>query len=51
MRLPASPLRARLHHLYYGTAEDCRRFRYAVLAFDLATVAFVIGTSFAERAP
>jgi voltage-gated potassium channel len=44
-----SPLRARLHHLYYGTAPDSRRFRYAVLVFDLATILFVIGTSFVAR--
>lgn len=50
MLLPSSPLRARLHHLYYGTAKDCRRFRYALLAFDMATLVFVIGTSFLERA-
>ena len=49
MLLPSSPLRARLHHLYYGTAPDARRFRYAVLAFDLTTVLFVIGTSFIPR--
>ncbi|MBR0684185.1 potassium channel family protein [Roseomonas eburnea] len=49
---PLAPsLRTRLHHLYNGKTEDCRRFRYAVLAFDLATVLFVIGTSFVARAP
>lgn len=42
-------LRARLHHLYYGEAADACRFRYGVLAFDIATIAFVIGTSFLER--
>jgi voltage-gated potassium channel len=50
MAQPPSRLRARLHHLYYGTSSDCRRFRYAVLAFDLSTMLFVIGTSFVERA-
>lgn len=44
-------LRARLHHFYYGHAAECRRFRYAVLALDLATVAFVIVTSFLPRHP
>jgi voltage-gated potassium channel len=42
-------LRARLHHFYNGTAADSRGFRYGVLAFDLATIVFVIATSFIER--
>ena len=50
MSQPPSRLRARLHHLYYGTTSDCRRFRYAVLAFDMTTMLFVIGTSFIPRA-
>jgi voltage-gated potassium channel len=45
------PLRARLHHLYYGEAADACRFRYGVLAFDFATITFVIGTSFIARTP
>lgn len=49
MRLPSSPLRARLHHLYNGAAPECRRFRYGVLALDLGTIAFVIATSFVPR--
>ena len=49
MHLPASPLRARLHHLYNGLGLECRRFRYGVLALDLATIAFVIVTSFVQR--
>ncbi|WP_198376411.1 potassium channel family protein [Neoroseomonas rubea] len=44
-----SSLRGRLHHLYHGTAADACRFRYGVLAFDLATIAFVITTSFLPR--
>ncbi|MBR0662486.1 potassium channel family protein [Neoroseomonas oryzicola] len=50
MSQPPSRLRARLHQLYYGTTSDCRRFRYAVLAFDLSTMLFVICTSFVDRA-
>ncbi|WP_204251207.1 potassium channel family protein [Elioraea rosea] len=42
-------LRARLHHLYAGNTEDARRFRYGVLALDLATITFVIATSFVGR--
>jgi voltage-gated potassium channel len=45
----AGTLRARLHHLYYGTAPDACRFRYGVLVFDLATIVFVIVTSFLPR--
>jgi voltage-gated potassium channel len=44
-----STLRGRLHHLYHGTAADACRFRYAVLAFDLTTIVFVIATSFLPR--
>lgn len=42
-------LRGRLRHLYHGVGDDCRRFRYAVLVFDIATVLFVITTSFLPR--
>ncbi|QXM24823.1 potassium channel family protein [Elioraea tepida] len=44
-------LRARLHHLYFGTAPECRRFRYGILGFDIATILFVIATSFMPRMP
>lgn len=44
-----SAWRARLRHLYDSPAEDARRFRYAILAVDLLTVLFVIGSSFAPR--
>jgi len=47
----AATLRERLHHLYYSTAADACRFRYAVLAFDGVTLLFVIVTSFLPRAP
>jgi voltage-gated potassium channel len=42
-------LRGRLHHLYFGASAECRRFRYAILGFDLVTILFVIATSFVER--
>ncbi|MEO3475047.1 ion channel [Roseomonas sp. CAU 1739] len=45
----ATQLRARLHHFYNGFAPECRRFRYAVLGLDFATILFVIVTSFVER--
>lgn len=49
--MAGASLRGRLHHLYYGQSLDARRYRYGVLAFDLATIAFVIGTSFLPRGP
>ena len=42
---------ARLRNLYEGDTPTAHRFRYALLAFDLATVAFIVATSFAERGP
>lgn len=33
------------HELYFGFSPLARRFRYALLAFDLATVAYVIATT------
>jgi len=43
-------LRARLRYLYEDDSSAALRFRYAVLAFDLATIAFVVATSFRPRA-
>ncbi|TNC07990.1 potassium channel family protein [Methylobacterium terricola] len=40
------PFKARLQALYEGDTHQAHRFRYALLAFDIATVAFVIVTSF-----
>jgi voltage-gated potassium channel len=48
-RRRAITLRARLRHLYFGDTERARRFRYAVLIFDLAAIAFVVVTSFLPR--
>lgn len=39
-------LTATLHELYEGTTDRAQRFRYALLVFDVATIAFVIVTSF-----
>ncbi|MBT9384561.1 ion transporter [Pseudooceanicola sp. CBS1P-1] len=44
-------MRKTLHALYEGDTVRGHRFRYALLAFDLATVLFVIVTSFFPRAP
>jgi voltage-gated potassium channel len=41
----------RLRHLYEGHAADSHRFRYGLLIFDLATLAFIVATSFAARHP
>ena len=39
-------LTATLRELYEGDTRRARRFRYALLVFDIATIAFVIVTSF-----
>ncbi len=44
-------VRKAVRELYEGTSQRAHRFRYALLAFDLATIAFVIGTSFMPRRP
>ena len=42
-------LRSRLRNLYEGTSEAGDRFRYALLGFDILTVAYLIATSFLPR--
>lgn len=42
-------LRSRLRTLYEGAGPTGDRFRYALLAFDLLTVAWLITSSFLER--
>lgn len=39
-------LRERIRILYEGNAPASHRFRYGLLVFDLATIAFIIATSF-----
>jgi len=39
-------IRRSLRQLYEGHTLRAQRFRYSILAFDLATAAFIIGTSF-----
>ena len=41
-----SRLRRTLRELYEGSTERSVRFRYALLAFDIVTVLFIIATSF-----
>ena len=44
-------LRERLRLLYFGNSETAHRFRYGLLVFDIATILFIIATSFMARAP
>jgi voltage-gated potassium channel len=41
----------RLRDLYEGDSTRSHRFRYALLAFDLATIVYVIATSFSAYGP
>jgi voltage-gated potassium channel len=47
----ASGPRARLRELYFGHTKRAVRFRYGLLAFDLTTIAFVVGSSFFHGDP
>ena len=42
-------LRERLRRLYFGRSREAHRFRYALLAFDILIILFIVATSFAER--
>jgi len=44
-------LRQGLRKLYYGKSLTAHRFRYALLAFDILTILFIVGTSFIPREP
>ena len=48
---PVKNARAYLCELYEGDTERAHRFRYGLLAFDVATVVFIIATSFAPDWP
>ncbi len=41
----------KIRALYEGDSKAAHRFRYALLAFDLVTITFVIVTSFFQRSP
>lgn len=47
----ARPLTDRIRLLYEGSGRRAHRFRYALLAFDIVTVLFVIATSFSQHGP
>ncbi|WP_201742053.1 ion channel [Mangrovicoccus ximenensis] len=40
----------RLRELYHGDSREAHRFRYGLVAFDLATIGFIVVTSFLPRA-
>jgi voltage-gated potassium channel len=44
-------LRRRLRTLYFGSSPVAARFQYALLAFDIVTVAFFLVVSFVHEAP
>jgi len=46
-----SAVKDRIEHLYESGDPRSHRFRYWLLAFDIATVVFVVATSFVPRAP
>ncbi|GJE45686.1 potassium channel family protein [Methylobacterium soli] len=46
-----TPLTIRLKELYEGDTERAHRFRYGLLAFDLATLLFIVASSFMPRVP
>jgi len=53
MQPAPSPLRAfqvKLRDLYEGGTPEAHRFRYALLAFDILTLVFIVATSFTPRA-
>lgn len=45
----SSPLSGRLRELYEAETERAVRFRYGLLLFDLATLAFIVASSFVPR--
>jgi len=45
------PSRERLRLLYHGRSQTAHRFRYALVAFDVITILFIIVTSFTAREP
>jgi voltage-gated potassium channel len=43
--------RERLRDLYNGRSHAAHRFRFGLLAFDILTILFIVGTSFTPRGP
>ncbi len=46
---PDTSLHARLSHLYFGDSPDARRFRYGLMAFDIATLMVFLIASMARN--
>jgi voltage-gated potassium channel len=44
-----SPLKRKLRHYYGSDTPDGRKFRYAILIFDMITILFIVMTSFLPR--
>ncbi|WP_262268110.1 MULTISPECIES: potassium channel family protein [Microvirga] len=44
-------IRDRLRLLYEGDTQEAHQFRYALLVFDVATILFIVVTSFLPRSP
>ena len=51
MTVYASVMEAQLRLLYEAEHPTAYRFRYGLLAFDLFTILFIVGTSFLDRTP
>jgi voltage-gated potassium channel len=45
------PIRQRLHTLYYGDTPAAHAFRYALLAFDVTMIVFIVVSSFLPDDP
>ena len=45
------PFRERLRLLYHGRSIAAHRFRFALVAFDIVTILFIVVTSFTAREP
>ena len=45
----SATFRDQLSRLYFGKSHVAQKFRYALLAFDAVTIAFIVGTSFLPR--
>src|SRR5688572_18621867 len=48
-RFGLTRLRQTLRHYYESDSHDAHRFRYALLAFDIFTILFIVVTSFTPR--
>lgn len=44
-------LKQDLHHLYHGHDAKARMFRFAILAFDVATIIFFVASSLSRDEP